>query len=343
MIAKEARISSFKTVLEPYEGSKLPPGLNTAIAIQTKAGAAQDLKIFIPLEDALYPAFEAVAEEMEQSELGTQPWRIQLVDSADDAKLGIVARGRDVGFQVLDSRARSLGFTEIPHVVPSDKDHLQRVMRSAAHYYYYLEVNNPNPYICENISIEFFELGMVNNGQTSGPIGKNLYDKLKARLELPFDPDAEYGMKIVNRTNLDLHFAIFFFDHSDLSIGGSRFVSRYGPFTEPIPGHLAGENDIEGPYTKDYSLRKGATAEIGYGTLGIPSISPTMDDSLSLTIGFLKLYFTTEHVNFYHIIQDSPFEKSGTRGFKQKKKVEEPQWGTVLIPVVQSRRPRVHN
>jgi hypothetical protein len=221
LIAKDGNIQSFTTVLEvdqdvPTEFS------NPAIAIQTRAGASQDLLIYAPLEIEYKSVFQAVAKEM--STEGRDPCRINLVESAerDKATYEIVVPDSEsekdkLAFKVLEKRATKYGFTRMPHVVDAnDTEDLRQVLRAASHYHFHLNHNHPNNQIGDSIDIEFFALEDKDHDGVYSPVGENMHRE--GRIECVVDGDTKYGMKITNKTPWPLHLSCFFFSHADLSI-----------------------------------------------------------------------------------------------------------------------------
>jgi hypothetical protein len=237
LVAKEDKIKPFTTFLEPVD--KAPTAFdNPAIAIQTKAGASEDLLIYVPLESQYMPAFEAIAREM--SGTGPDPCRIKLVEKAekDKAKLEIVAVGKNqLAFNVLEKRATEHGFSRMPHVVDADVEDLHRILRAASHYHFHLNLNQPNNKIKDLIKIEFFPLKEEYNDdgdEVYSPGGDNMHRG--GRIEYEVDEDTKYGMKITNNTPWSLHFSCLFFDHADFSI--SEFSSYTSDLIMPTTSSI---------------------------------------------------------------------------------------------------------
>ncbi|KAJ2921480.1 hypothetical protein H1R20_g15619, partial [Candolleomyces eurysporus] len=326
MIARDDKINPFTTILEPV--SEAPEAFeNTAIAIQTKAGASEDLLIYVPLESQYMPLFEAIAREM--SGTGPDPCRIKLVGKAekDKAKLKIVAaRKNQLTFKVLEKQATEHGFTRMPYVIDTDVDDLHHILRAASHYHFHLNLDQQNDEIKDSVEIGFFPLKEDYNNDGNelrySPGGVNMHRG--GRIEYEVDEDTKYGMNITNNTPWDLHFYVFYFEHADFSITALTEV------------------DAQTRYDKDYSLKQGSTVEIGHGNSSIPPFECRIPEGLDLTIGFLKIYFINEVVDLSHVPQITPFSVSETptggmlqsRGIKVVRK-RSPVWGTVLIPVIQ--------
>ncbi|KAJ2922355.1 hypothetical protein H1R20_g14729, partial [Candolleomyces eurysporus] len=326
MIAKGTKIKPFTTILEPV--GKAPGAFeNSAIAIQTKAGASEDLLIYVPLESKHMPLFKAIEEEM--SETGPDLCRIKLVDEAerDKAKLEIVAdRENQLTFKVLEKQATEHGFTRMPHVVDTKTDDLHHILRAASHYHFHLNLNQPNNKIKDSIEIQFFPLTEVyNDGEKVyySP-GDNMHRG--GRIEYEVDKDTKYGMKITNNTPWDLHLYAFYFEHADFSITTLTEV------------------DAQTCYDIDYSLKKDSAVEIGYGDSSIPPFECGVPQGLDLTIGFLKVYFTSQAVDLSHVPQTTPFSETRMGGMMESRGFIPPApsarvvCGTVLIPVIQKRK-----
>ncbi|RXW22833.1 hypothetical protein EST38_g3034 [Candolleomyces aberdarensis] len=328
MIARGKKIKPFTTILEPV--GKAPGAFeNPAVAIQTKAGASEDLLIYVPPGSQHMPLFKAIARET--SETGPDLCRIQLVDKAekDKAKLEIVAdRENHLTFKVLEKQATEHGFTRMPHVVDVENDDLHHILRAASHYHFHLNLNQPNNKIKDSVKIEFFPLKeeVSNDGDkvSYSAGGENMYRK--GRIEYEVDGETKYGMKITNNTPWDLHFYAFYFEHADFSITTLTEV------------------DAETSYDKDYSLKKDSMVEIGYGKSSIPPFECGVPEGLDLTTGFLKVYFTSKAVDLSHVPQTTPFSETRTggmmelRGFTPPPPSPQAICGTVLIPVIQKRK-----
>ncbi|KAJ2926774.1 hypothetical protein H1R20_g10309, partial [Candolleomyces eurysporus] len=316
MKAKDGNISVFTTVLEPV--GELPAAFdNPAIAIQTRAGASEDLLIHVPWQGKNEPIFEAIAQEL--SGEGPNPCRIKLVDK-DKAKLEIVTTEGNLTFTALDERAKEYGFTRMPHVVNANVGNLRHILRGAAHYHFHLNLQHPNNKIRNKISIEFFPLTEELDEDDDiilSPVEQNMIQG--GRIEYEVQEGTKYGMRITNQTPWSLYFSCFYFDHADFSITALTEVSA------------------QTPHQKDYSLEKGAKVDIGYGDSSVPPFESVIAKGLDLTFGFLKFYFTSEVVDLSHIPQKSPFYS--TRGFMiAKRSPTQKVYGTVLIPVIQRRK-----
>jgi len=83
----------------------------------------------------------------------------------------------------------------------------------------------------------------------------------------------------------------------------------------------------------DPPLKPKASLSIGYGSGGSPPFTYFIDEGQSVDVGFLKLFLTTEYVDFSDVPQLSPFERGRKIVLRQRK--IQPLWDTILVPVVQ--------
>ncbi|RXW11756.1 hypothetical protein EST38_g14099 [Candolleomyces aberdarensis] len=323
-VMKAKKIHAFTTVLRSVEGH--PTVLeNGAIAVQTKAGESDDLKIYGPIDKRIIKATE---REMS----GTSPdlYTITQVDTVDKAMLEIVAvGGYEYAFKVLDKEGAGREFTRIPHAVEAkDEDDvvhaLRHVLRAAAHYHLHLNLKHSNNNIQNKVGIEFFSLKTEEEGdsdddevdeeeQAAGrewtPVGDNMHQA--GKIEILVDNGAKYGMRITNSSPHDLHWSCFWFDHTNFEITALSEINR------------------QTSHNKDHSLSQGSVVKTTVFELSVK------EDVEQTTIGFFKFYFTSEVVDLSHIPQSSPF--SDVRGLNIAPVRQKPVWGTVLIPVIRKR------
>jgi hypothetical protein len=83
----------------------------------------------------------------------------------------------------------------------------------------------------------------------------------------------------------------------------------------------------------DPPLKPNGSLSIGYGSGGSPPFTYYIEEGQSVDVGFLKLFLTTEYVDFSDVPQLSPFERG--RGITQRPRNSQPLWDTILLPVVQ--------
>jgi hypothetical protein len=79
---------------------------------------------------------------------------------------------------------------------------------------------------------------------------------------------------------------------------------------------------------------------IGYGSGGLTPFSYFIRDGQDTDVGFLKLFLTTEPVDYSNIPQTSPFNfrQRSNGNYKPKPRLI---WDTILVAIVQRRTPLV--
>ena len=90
-----------------------------------------------------------------------------------------------------------------------------------------------------------------------------------------------------------------------------------------------------GPKGNFESIRPNGSLTIGYGSGGARAHSFYLHDGQDVDVGYLKLFLSTEYVDYSHVPQDSPFllDARVHRESKPKHRI----WDTMLIPIIQRR------
>ncbi|KDR74095.1 hypothetical protein GALMADRAFT_250859 [Galerina marginata CBS 339.88] len=293
----------------------------SSVAMQTSTGDREDIRLYIPLSDGLFPCYQAWLSLTQDSREYVQ--NISLVDTPQDAHLELRMENDKVIFLIKDERITQHGFTRMYYGVEPSVEELVPIMKAAAHYYWKLNLTNNNPDITSSIQMEFYKLDAsefnfdeetgLPDMTTSGPnMCKNNV------VDFVVDEDSPYGIKLTNNGPYDFYPYLFYFDNSDLSIG-----EYYQP-------------PSSGRYTLDVPLKaNGGTLTIGYGSGGSSPFSYFLREDQNLDVGFLKLFISTKPIDLSNIPQTSAFEK--TRGEIDLSKKSEEVWGTILLPVIQRR------
>ncbi|KZP16315.1 hypothetical protein FIBSPDRAFT_895063 [Athelia psychrophila] len=310
------RIEFFHTTLKPTSGIPFLVG-ESAVALQTKLGQKEDLTLHVEFDIKLISVFEALLMDMQAP--GPDSAKIALV-GRNQAKLEIVMEGDQLYFNNLDERVTSYGISHIQYPVKPKPDVIHRILHAAAHYHWHLNRNSTlDKIFASNVDVEFFELrpDYEYEGEwTPGDNPVNLY--AGGAIDLVLDVSKRYGMRLTNKINQPLYPAVFHFKE-DLSI-----VSHYSPKTSGNP---------------DSEFQPNQMFPIGYGFTGIPPIRHTCDlpDGQDISVGFLKMFFTTRYVDFSNIPQPTPFIP-GRADIPPPKKAKRAKWGTILIPFIERRR-----
>jgi hypothetical protein len=222
-------VKAFSSIL------KLPSGVSEfnllnspAYAVQTRAGVKDDLRLYVAFKEELLEVFKAVAEIIEKS--GTDTRRLQLVERDQGPQLGIDIEDGKVVFELFDSQVNGYGLTRLPHAVNNTVEDILPVLRGAMHYFWNLEVNNPRQSLKDKVEVEAHQIWELEEewDDDFNPLyktGDNL--NVAGAVYIDDDDKKEYGFKIVNKTALNLYPALFYFDNSNIAIGGLLSLSIF--------------------------------------------------------------------------------------------------------------------
>ncbi|KZP24193.1 hypothetical protein FIBSPDRAFT_822304 [Athelia psychrophila] len=316
------RIEFFHTILKPTSDSR-PFSLHmgaSAVALQTKLGQKEDFTLHVEFDIKFKSVFEALLTDMQAP--GPNSAKIALVER-NQAKLEIVMEDALLYFNNLDERVTAYGISRIPFSVEPDPEAIRPILRAAAHYHWHLNRNSTlDKIFVSKVDVQFFELLAEDDGEyEDDPIWnpdenpENLY--AGGAIDLVIDLSKRYGMQLTNNTPWDLYPAVFHFKE-DLSI-----VPYYCQKTSGNP---------DSPFRAD-----GGVFTIGYGFTGTKPLhrASNLPDGRDITVGFLKMFFTTKYVDFSNIPQPTPFIRR--RADVPPTKVKPARWGTILIPHIQRR------
>ena len=141
---------------------------------------------------------------------------------AEEAKLAVTMENHLLAFKILDQRVRSLGLTELPYKIAPDSPIVPHVLRSAAHYYRFLDLTREYDGAKQDVTVEFYLLNVEFDDYGVPfrvPAQDGLCQKDPNVIDFVVGSDAEYGMKITNNTPWELYLNVFQFNNSSLSIG----------------------------------------------------------------------------------------------------------------------------
>ena len=226
VVRSDSDIKIFSTILTSKSPKAVISLTKSSCALQSKAGTAEDLVIFAPLDEKLLPLFVEVAKVMQAAEPGRRKFRF--VENKDEAKLGLsLTSSGKVAFDVLDSRLTIYGIKRMPYTIDNEAKSIMRVLNAAAHFHWYLNREKKDALVDTFVSFEFYKLAPSGKYDISGnaimePVGKNLYKDSVIRLIA--SPTDMYGFKVMNNSIRDLYLNAFFFDNSDFSICTPRSV-----------------------------------------------------------------------------------------------------------------------
>ncbi|KIM28590.1 hypothetical protein M408DRAFT_137083 [Serendipita vermifera MAFF 305830] len=313
----------FSTVLSG-DGSKI--GIE-AFALQTGAGAEEDLFIHVALDSKLESVFRALAAEIKENKTGQRQIRIVEEDQIATAHLDVASENGKIIFNILDSHVTIHGLDRMPFQLDCTVDDIRLVIRAAAHYYWHLHRTRETKFLRNVVKIEFMRLkdndeevddeAQDDEGRDYGcsPDGPELIQE--GVVDIVVDDDAIYGMKLKNTFGEPLYASVFYFDNSDLSI-----MSYFQPPTA--------KGTVDPPLLPYQSLT------LGYGAGGGLPFTYSLRDGQDIDVGFIKIFLSTEQVDLSVVPQKSPFSKDYPRGVDIS---EKPRglWETILITIVQRR------
>lgn len=150
---------------------------------------------------------------------------IVLVDSPHHAHIEIAEENGMAVFLIRDERITQYGLTRLCDGVELTVEDIIPVLKAAAHYYWKINRTNANPDISTKIEVDFYRLEDLSLDTDSFgaselvPSGSSLYHN--NMVEFVVEEDCPYGLKLTNNGPYDLYPYMFYFDNSDLSIGGS--------------------------------------------------------------------------------------------------------------------------
>lgn len=89
-----------------------------------------------------------------------------------------------------------------------------------------------------------------------------------------------------------------------------------------------------GKYKVDPPLAANGSLSVGYGSGGSAPFTYLLRQGQDVDVGFLKLFLTTEYVDFSNMPQASPFSQDH-RGVARVHLKKMSTWGAVLVTMVQ--------
>ncbi|KAK0486537.1 hypothetical protein IW261DRAFT_1664882 [Armillaria novae-zelandiae] len=289
-------------------------------ALQTRGDEEQDVRFYIEPGKRLLRTVKRIADEITSDKGGKR--RFRLVQSREDAPdLVISADGDDVHFEIMDKLCRRHGLTRMPFKVKiDDSDTIHRVLQSSADFYWYLHHSRKGTPLatCTLECMKLKETGEYTDDLEEilipDPNGHNL--NVGGVIMVDVNEDAIYGFKITNTMSVPLYVSMFYFDVSDLSIS-----SYYQPGS-------AKKN-------VDVSLPPGESMATGYGASGTVPHIYTLRKGQDVDVGFLKLFFSTEYLDFSGVVQGSPFIdcRGGARAMPESRSL----WDAMCVAVVQKK------
>ncbi|KIM26650.1 hypothetical protein M408DRAFT_25142 [Serendipita vermifera MAFF 305830] len=316
----------FSTVLSG-DGSKVS---KQAFALQTGAGAEEDLLVHVAMDSKLESVFRALAKEMKEDTTGRQHIRVVDEDQISTAHLDIAFENGKIVFNILNPLVTAHGLKRMPFQLNPTVEDVRPVLRAAAYFHWHLRRSGKSKVLRDAVEIEFTRLqdkveehddeeydgdeGV--NGRS--PDGPNLIHDGIVDIIVDENDENMYGMTLKNTSNDPLYASIFYFDNSNFSI-----TSYFQP---PTSG-----GRVDPPLLPRQAL------PIGYGGGGSPPITYSLESGQDIDVGFIKIFISTEPIDLSVVPQGSPFRENG-RGVGKLKDKPNGSWKTVLITVVQRQK-----
>jgi hypothetical protein len=324
VVASAANIGPFTTTLQiKYTSGGAVTTLSaTSCVLQTKAGEAEDLLLFSPLDENLLRLYETLAKMMKEFHPGKR--QIRPVLEKEKARLGLSIVDNRIAFDVLDPRLVEYGLTRMPHTVANDPQEIIPVLHGAAHFYWHLNREVKDALVDTSIDIECKTLIPTSDYDSSGkailkPTGDNHLQI--GVIDVVASDRTTYGYKITNNSDRDLYINAFYFDNTDFSI------ETY--YQSPTSGKF-----------KTYPTlpKNGGYLTLGYGSGGIDPFTYRLEDDTDIDVGYLVFFIASENVNLSTIPQKTPFEGPGRKSVRLAPPAK-PIYGSILVPIVQRRYP----
>ncbi|KAI0316305.1 caspase domain-containing protein [Amylostereum chailletii] len=331
-----------------FHGSSIP---SLAYAVQTYASRSPDdsaLKVYVPEDFPFVPLHEALVEASRHCPPGHRTFLT--TPTRSEADVGLEHNGSHrVRVALLKERdpSNSLKYASIHLTLDDPTQRTIRVLRSAAHFYWYLRHHTHKGKAFQSkVLMSCFQLqecATIFDNQEQlclkpSPGGRNII--VDDRIDITVNENDKYGFELINTTKVSLYPYLFYFNKSDFSI-----EPLYIPSTGAEPPLAAGDGRLT----------------IGYGAGGASPISWSVSNGQNLEDGSLKLIVATTYME----LSDMPQASEDSAGHKLKRTSLRPEpshvprtpvlqrpremvlvqsprhdlWWEVTIPVVQRRPP----
>lgn len=152
-----------------------------------------------------------------------------VVRQLSEARLHVERENDLFGFKILDQRLHKLGLTQLPH--KATLDNLVLVLGAAAHFFWYLDLENRksrlgtnddaafNFYFLKKIYDDFGNPYLIPDDKKPSYCRKDSSLDTSDVIDFAVDPKGRYGMEVKNNTKRDLFLNACLFNNSSLSVG----------------------------------------------------------------------------------------------------------------------------
>jgi hypothetical protein len=203
---------------ELAEGEHVPKLPQGAVAVQIKTGQAiGNLRVRVA-GNSVYGNLALDAAERTRAVKGAQRWGVSICADGP-AELGIVSGDGEctLAFEILDEQICSLGLTGLTVTVPAQLDHLEVVLRAAAHFFYHLRrTPTINHLLQSKVAMHVHSLK-----ETSEIFQPDQHDVIPPVMNAEEPPvwrvmasnsEKHYGVELKSRVNFGFSASLLYFD-----------------------------------------------------------------------------------------------------------------------------------
>ncbi|THU91191.1 hypothetical protein K435DRAFT_909329, partial [Dendrothele bispora CBS 962.96] len=305
-----------------------------AYALQTRLGELKAIRVLIPLDEDFLDLFRLIGSDIQKGDNVILPVDNRIDDQPDliiSSHYPSESSSKVVQFEIMSQICRQHGLTSMPFDInlanPDSVERIHHILRSAAHFYRHLSRSPKSKLIdkATNILLECFKLkesediDSFDDVLMPDPDGENLNVGGVITIDVDEEEEEPFGYKITNNTSLNLYASLLYFDFSDLSIDPHFLppTAKNGIVETPLPA-------------------KGCLT-IGYGSSGTPPYGFSLREKQDVDVGALKLFLSTDYVDYGAIAQKSPFEdhRGGKKMWKPSKRS---LWDSITVIIVQKKK-----
>jgi hypothetical protein len=214
---RATEVNPFRTILEPMDTITAIEIPKPAYAREVRSGSGQELRVHFS------EAFQRVIsiQNVQQAALSSdEPNFGFIVSDVDTAEMLVDIKGTGDGngviFSTTDQHAKRYGCQQLPHDVSADPEVICRVLRGAARWHHHFKRTN-HARFSGLVDLEFYRLH--DHKLDILPVNPNENMNRAGVVDLIASGRRYYGVKIVNKSNVDLYPYLFSFDLGDQNIG----------------------------------------------------------------------------------------------------------------------------
>ncbi|KAF5338125.1 hypothetical protein D9758_015374 [Tetrapyrgos nigripes] len=318
------KVSAYSTILRWSSATDAkPPIPPSAWAVQTHAGKDVNIPVAFMFEKTSPAVFQHIIDILNQN-----PGRKVIPASPEVAELVVIEESGRAVFHLTDHICCQSKLRCLPSSVSFNAENIYAILKHVAEFFWALRhskklVRTPSsPHsslqLCVRIEAWKLTVKYAESRPHLTPTGENL--NVCGVIQIPIvdgAPPARYGFKIISTHNRPLYVWVFSFNMSDLSI----HIIYHPNFSK----------------TADPCLSPRGELDIGYGSGGSRPQSFYLPPDMTADVSYLKVFVTTQFVDFSDIEKLSPFEP-GRKSMPNRLGQSQPEmWDALLVPIIQSR------